>query len=142
MPSMVSLFGCCSLRAVAPLGWGWLRTLSLLLALLVMLGAVQARTTCPAAAPWGGPEVEAWVQAEAPASMRASPELLQGMAAEAEPAMLSLDTGSDDPKDPPGDLFATPVLEVPSVAACRPADWRHRRLAVPALRLPLRPPDA
>lgn len=130
-----------SLRGLVSTGWRGLPALCALLALLVWQGAAQARTQCPGVASWDGRMASAWTQPAPVTSMRA-PELMQSLSSAAEQATLLLDSSGDDPKDPPGDVMAQPVVSTPPVGACRPAQWRPWRLAVHAPRSLLRPPDA
>jgi hypothetical protein len=119
-----------------------LAALCVLLTLLVWQDAAQARTSCPGVASWDGRMVSAWTQPTAATPMAATTELSQDLALSAERTTPLLDSGGDDPKDPPGDLVAELVVPMPPVGADRPAQWRPWRLAVHAPRSLLRPPDA
>lgn len=139
---MSLLVGLGSVRTWVLTGWRGFTALCMLLALLVWQDAAQARPNCPGVASWDGRMASVWTQPASMTSMRAAAELLPGLSSAAEQTTPLLDSSSDDPKDPPADWMAAPVVPTPPVGADRPAQWRPWRLAVHAPRSLLRPPDA
>lgn len=123
-------------------GWRGLAALCVLLTLLVWQDAAQAHTGCPGVASWDGRMASAWTQPASMTSMGTTAEFLQDLALSAERTTPLLDSGGDDPRDPPCDWVAEVVVPMPPVGADRPAQWRPWRLAVHAPRSLLRPPDA